>query len=73
MSRDTLTTGQCAAILGVHSTNYVRDEIKAGRINGAIEVKGRGRTIYRVPVESFRAYCERYAPAALARFPSAAA
>lgn len=68
MPRNKLTTGECARILGV-STDYIRDEIRDGRIPDAIAFKRpSGRTFYRVPVDAFREYCQANGPAAVRAF-----
>lgn len=65
--RDLLTTGQCAAILGVTS-QFIRDEIKDGRLLAEVRIlRPSGRTYYRIGLEDFRAYCRIWSPSALAR------
>lgn len=65
--RDWLTTGQCATALGV-STDYVRGEIRDGRLMAVIITReprpGRSRAnrAIRVYREAWVAYLHRYWP-----------
>lgn len=65
--RDLMTTGQCAAVLGV-TAQFVRDEIKDGRLRAAVRVlRPSGRTFYRIGRQDFHAYCQKWSPSALER------
>jgi len=67
MSPPLLSTRDCADVLGVDA-DFIRGEIHDERLRAVITIKRDGkRTVYRVSVEDFRAYCRRYAPAAVTR------
>jgi hypothetical protein len=56
-----LTTRQCADYLGVTS-EHVRGEIVDGRLLARVRMKVRRRTVYRVELTDFRAYCQQHSP-----------
>ncbi len=53
-------TSEIADILGV-STDFILDEIKDGRLPAVMNQRGQ-RTIYRIELPDFKAYCEKYWP-----------
>ena len=59
MSERWLTTRQVAEHLGV-STAFVRGEIQDGRLPSHAITRSGKRTIYRVSLTQFRAYCSRH-------------
>lgn len=62
-----LRTRQCADVLDV-STAFIRGEIEDGRLRAAVSIRRpSGRTLYRIAVSDFRAYCATWSPSALSR------
>lgn len=67
----TLSTREVADLFGV-DTEFVRDEIKGGRLECARQFsRPGGRTYYRVAVVELRAYCEKYCPRLMTQLPAA--
>lgn len=56
-----LTTGDCAHTLHVTS-EFIRGEIKEGRLPAMTFKRASGRTKYRIDAEDFRRYIEQYWP-----------
>ena len=56
-----LTTGDCARLLGV-SREFVRGEVRDGRIAAEVVTEGRQRKAIRIYRVQWRAYLQRYWP-----------
>jgi hypothetical protein len=54
-----LSTRQCAAIVGV-TANFMRGEIRDGRLKARTLARHGKRTVYRVVAEDFAAYCAKH-------------
>lgn len=63
-----LTTRQCAEYLGV-TTNFVRGEIREGRLIAVVNVKRGARSLIRIALTDLRSYCEQHCPRVLTSLP----
>jgi hypothetical protein len=64
-----LTTRQCAEYLGV-TTNFIRGEIRDGRLVAVVNVKRGARSLIRIAMVDLKHYCELHCPRVLASLPN---
>lgn len=56
-----LSPPDCASVLGV-TANFIRGEVKDGRLMARVFTRPSGRTVYRIPASAFQAYVEEHWP-----------